>query len=83
MGSSATTLYSLVNLETLYIRGNDIAPDDILALQTMLPNCLVIHDVDMTATEEDPEPEETEEAPEDDEVTGSGAVSPVSGGTSP
>jgi len=33
-----------VNLESLYIRGNNLTTDDIHALQTMLPKCLVIFD---------------------------------------
>ena len=41
-----SALYSLVKLETLYIRGNDLTPDDIQALQTMLPHCLIVHDVE-------------------------------------
>lgn len=61
--SDLSALYSLVKLETLYIRGNDLTRDDILALQTMLPRCLIIHDVDMTVVEETPvsetEPEVT------------------------
>ena len=53
-----SALYSLVKLETLYIRGNDLTPDDIQALQTMLPHCLIVHDVEFPP--EEPEVAEPE-----------------------
>ena len=59
-----SALYSLTKLETLYLRGNDLRPDDILALQTMLPNCLIVHDVVMDAPAE-PEAPELMEIPDE------------------
>ena len=81
--SDLSALYSLVNLETLYIRGNELVPDDILALQTMLPNCLVIHDVDMSQAEENPAPTESPAPIGDEPGNDAGTVSPASGSTAP
>ncbi|MBE6997626.1 MAG: hypothetical protein E7427_05600 [Ruminococcaceae bacterium] len=43
--SDLSALYGLTNLEHLYLRGCGLTADDILELQTMLPRCVVIHDV--------------------------------------
>lgn len=46
--SDLSALYGLTQLESLRIRGNGLTADDILALQTMLPKCVVLHDVVLT-----------------------------------
>ena len=46
--SDLSALYGLSQLKTLRIRGNGLTADDILALQTMLPDCVVLHDVNLT-----------------------------------
>ena len=40
-----SALYDLSSLKTLDLRGNPLKADDIRALQTMLPNCEILHDV--------------------------------------
>ncbi len=59
--SDLSALYSLVQLKTLYVRGNPLTADDIRALQTMLPNCVVIHD--LVLSEDDLNPAETTATP--------------------
>ena len=49
--SDLSALYGLSQLEILSVRGNGLTADDILALQTALPRCVVLHDV--TLTQED------------------------------
>lgn len=49
--SDLSALYELKQLEQLNLCGNGLTADDILALQTSLPRCVVRHDV--TLTEED------------------------------
>ena len=46
--SDLSALYGLSQLEILSIRGNGLTADDILALQTSLPKCVVLHDVALT-----------------------------------
>ena len=41
-----SALYSLTGLSLLDLRGNPLTYDDILALQTALPDCSVLHDVE-------------------------------------
>ena len=54
--SDLSALYGLSQLELLAIRGNGLTADDILALQTSLPRCVVLHDVELT-------PEDLEKTP--------------------
>ena len=49
-----SALYSLAKLKTLDLRGNPLKADDILALQTALPGCTLLHDVELP--EDDPAP---------------------------
>lgn len=46
--SDLSALYGLSGLKTLRIRGNDLVADDILALKTQLPDCVVTHDIELT-----------------------------------
>ena len=46
--SDLSALYGLSQLEVLSLRGNGLTADDILALQTALPRCVVLHDVTLT-----------------------------------
>lgn len=53
-------LYTLKNLETLYLRGNkNLRPDHIRVLQSVLPNCTIVCDFDLS-----------EEPAEEDEDSG-------------
>lgn len=54
--SDLSALYGLSNLKTLRISGNGLTADDILALQTELPNCVVMHDVELTPADLDNRP---------------------------
>ena len=56
--SDLSALYGLSGLKTLRIRGNGLTADDILALQTELPDCVVTHDVELTPA--DLKPKESE-----------------------
>lgn len=48
--SDLSALYSLSSLETVYLRGNSLKEDNISALQTMLPNCIIVHDAEPEPT---------------------------------
>ena len=61
--SDLSALYALQLLESLRIRGNGLTADDILALQTMLPKCVVLHDVVLTETDLTKPPEQTTTVP--------------------
>ena len=53
-----SALYTLSALRTLDVRGNPLKADDILALQTALPDCAVLHDLELPsqAPEQTPTP---------------------------
>lgn len=54
-----SALYDLNGLKSLDLRGNPLTADDILALQTMLPDCVVLHSVELPPESFEPEPTET------------------------
>ena len=54
-----SALYALPSLKSLDIRGNPLTADDILALQTMLPDCVVLHDIELTPEDLTPVPTQT------------------------
>ena len=51
-----SALYTLAGLKTLDLRGNPLKPDDIRALETALPGCRLLHDVELPEDEPEPSP---------------------------
>lgn len=58
-----SALYGLSNLKTLDLRGNPLKADDILALQTSLPDCEILHDIELPDDPEQPTETQTPDLP--------------------